>query len=213
MAAPTGTKPIQGQMSARGTTVLSCLEGPIMLAYGSSELRFTGVIRNVVGSFRATPRYRKFAVRPEAPEEASITNGTNITTSDTSFSQDLSLSGLGSYMFIQPIMGGSVAPSSGDAGEALGYWQAWTDTEARIVARQTIEQQSDVNSTKKLLLFRLVNRSCVWPVRADDWSRSPRREWLSDDELRCTDIHRRPFPAVNMEFWALGKRQDILVHQ
>jgi hypothetical protein len=38
--------------------------------------------------------------------------------------------------------------ASGTGGEGFGYFQAWTDSEARIVARQTIQQEPDINSSK-----------------------------------------------------------------
>ena len=51
---PMSSKPLQGQVSARGTTYLSGMEGPVMLAYGATEARITGFLRSIQNSFAST---------------------------------------------------------------------------------------------------------------------------------------------------------------
>src|SRR5262245_36365006 len=98
--APQGSKPVQGQCEARGTTYLTALEGPLLLAYGSTECRVTGYLRAIAGNFAVKPRYRKYAVRATNPGTA-WTEGTAVTT-ETAYSEDFSLASLGAYMFVQP---------------------------------------------------------------------------------------------------------------
>jgi len=101
------SKPVKGQMTARGHDYLTSLEGPVMLAYGANRLRITGFLSNLRGNFGAKPRYRKFALRPDAPQDAAFTEGDSITT-ESQFSQDFSLTDLGAFMWIQPLLGSAV---------------------------------------------------------------------------------------------------------
>jgi hypothetical protein len=149
MSAPKGTKPVQGQCIARGSTYLTVLEGPVILAYGAAECRFSGFARNIRGNMAVKPRYRRIAVVPDSPENEAPVEGTAVTAEGT-FCQDMDLSGLGSYMFIQVGLGGAV--TSGSAGECLGMFQAWTDTPAEIVVRQTITVQPDLNSSQTAII-------------------------------------------------------------
>lgn len=145
MGEPKGSKLIMGQITARGTSPLTTLSGPVMLAYGATEARITGVLRQAIGGFQGLPRIRLFATRPQVP--GTWTPGTALSPdSDGSFSQDFSLASLGSNLFLQISMGGQV--SSGAAGEAFTSFHVWTDSEARIVGRQRVELSNEVNATK-----------------------------------------------------------------
>jgi hypothetical protein len=148
MGAPQGSKPVQGQFDARGTTYLTAAQGPLLLAYGETECRVTGYLRGIAGNFAVKPRYRKFAVRASNPGTA-WTEGTAVTT-EVNFSEDFSLASLGAYMFVQPGLGAAV--TSGSAGEGFAMMQGWTDTVARIVARQTYDLNPDINSAQSAII-------------------------------------------------------------
>jgi hypothetical protein len=145
MSAPKGTRPRQGQLTARSSTYLTALEGPEILAYGASELRFTGLLRNIRDSFSIKPRYRRIAVVADNPENAAWNDGTAIST-EVNFCQDMDLSSLGSYMFVQVALG--AAATSGSGGEGLAMFQAWVDTTAEIVVRQTVTLQPVLNTSQ-----------------------------------------------------------------
>ena len=149
MGAPVGSKRIEGQLSATSATYLTGFEGPVMLAYGASKLRCTGFLRDIVGGCAIKPRYRKIAVRPDAPD-GTITEGTAVTTEVTGgFSQDFSLTSLGAFMFVQPLLG--KAATTG-AGECYAMMQSWTDTVARVVARQTFVVTPSTNTSQTQIL-------------------------------------------------------------
>jgi hypothetical protein len=114
------------------------------LAYGATALTFAGYAPQLRGNMALTPRYRKFSVRPDSPEDAAWTDGTAVTTT-TPYFQSFNISALGSFMFVQPAL---AAASSTSNGEAFSVWQAFTDSVAQIVVRQAVQLQPDLNTSQ-----------------------------------------------------------------
>lgn len=150
MALSYGTRPVRGQMVALNGTYATGLSGPVVLAYGASTVRISGFFRNRRGNFGGKPRYRKFAVRADDPENAAFTEGTAVV-DDLPFAQDFSLAGLGAFLWLQPLHACAIT-SGAVAAEALGSLQAWTDSTARIVAQQRVQAEPSTNTGKSVHL-------------------------------------------------------------
>jgi len=134
-------------MTARGTAVLTGLLGQATLMYGASSMLISGVPSTLINNMAVTPRIRKIAVRVEVPD-GTWTDGTAVTTALTQFAQTFALptSGAASqFMFVQPALGGSSSTSNG---EGHAFFQAWTNSTAQIVARQTVQIEPDINATQ-----------------------------------------------------------------
>lgn len=142
MATPRPSKRVQGQVEARGAAVLTVQEGPLLLGYGATSMVVSGFAPTLRNNMALTPRYRRIAVRPEAPEDAAWNDGSAVATT-TPFTQAFSLAGLGAFMFVQPAMGGSSSTSNG---EGFSVWTAFTNSTAQIVVRQTVQLQPDLNA-------------------------------------------------------------------
>lgn len=148
MATPRGTKPVKGQVQARGTAALTVQDGPVLVGYGATTLMISGYAPSLRGNLALTPRYRRCAVRVDNPEDAAWQDGTAVSTT-TPFSQAFNLSGLGSFLYVQPAIGGSSSTSNG---EGFVVWQAWTDSTAQIVARQTVQLLPDINTSQTAII-------------------------------------------------------------
>jgi hypothetical protein len=145
MSAPKGTKFILREASAYGTNYTTVSTGPMILAYGGGTLRISGYVRNIRGSFAIKPRYRRFAVRAENPEDEAWTEGTAVT-ANGQFSEDFSLASLGAYFWIQPAIGGAI--TTGNGGDGLVGWQAWIKGNGMLIAKQTVVLNPDINTSQ-----------------------------------------------------------------
>lgn len=143
MSDPKISRPIQGQIVAVSSDYVTCLEGPVMLAYGATTLRLAGVLRQFVGSPGVKTRYRAFTVRPNNPSTG-WTDGSAHTTADVPFVDDHDISSLGSYMWIQPAVAGAAV--TGSSAECFGSFGGFLNGSSKIVAHETVQIDPTVNS-------------------------------------------------------------------
>ena len=148
MCTPKSSPAVQGQIHARGSIYVTSLVGKPILAYGASEIRFTGYQKAKVNDHAIKPRYRKIAVR-EANPDGTWNDGTAVT-DELPFSEDLSLSGLGSFMFVQPGLANAI--TSANAGEALAYMQAFVDAPSAIVVTQRVVLGPWINTSQDAII-------------------------------------------------------------
>lgn len=145
MGMPKATKPRQKTVSSASAGYSTVLEGPIMLAYGASNLMIAGFFRALSGPFKGKVRYRTFKARKENPD-AWVDFGTDKVAAGQ-FVEAQSLAAITGKMWIQA---GIAAASStaGTVGEAEAYFQAFTEDKGQVIAARTYDIEPDLNATK-----------------------------------------------------------------
>ncbi|MEQ1503974.1 MAG: hypothetical protein ABMB14_17160 [Myxococcota bacterium] len=138
-----GTKPTSGQMSPTTASFVTMLVGPMMLAYGSDTLRVTGTLRALAGNFGAKVRWRTFSARSEEPN--AWTDSATVRNAAGEFSEDISLAGIGSNLWVQAALAGGLVSGVTPA-EAFASFQAWTKGNGVLIATETFEVEPDANT-------------------------------------------------------------------
>ena len=118
------------------TTYLTKVRGNWSLAFGGSKMRTKAQMQLKEGNARILVHYETASVRTTEPQAGSGGGGTPITANNAYGTDDFDISGITTKLWIRPVV--QMSASEAAASACRANLEAWSNTNARIVATQSL---------------------------------------------------------------------------